>query len=666
MARAEAIEAIKRLFIAATGEQRSIRSAVATVLFDNAVKALAPEGGLTREELAGRVNDLLEKWQMNPVGEDQINTALYRVGNQLPGFVAAQLPFLGVSNVEGPTRNQRKDRVERVWLAIHYVPPVAESPGLVGRTVEDAVRAMGSNKLAEYEGALSEGAPYEVYEASSHSSPKKLLLVLAITVAACSGYFAWKFAHADHSIQAGVNIRPAPDGRRGVAVMYWTDADGQPTDRYIIYKDGQEYAQITGSGAWVSRTQRYTWIDRVTMLPGQNHTFRLGKRVFPRRTVYVTPTLDLLPCWKCLMDAARVAHDRRTESASDGKQYRAIAGVPLRFGGRLDLADIAPDPHRVVAATKVEVDFGDGTPPRVLDSDNIVHTYLGSGSFTVRVRPLDKRYRTPAPSIVTVGPEGEELPFRSEFLTWSLPPGPDGTFRVVRAGLVGRETRIPLTYWFAQIHRAVAGDYLEKMDVSVDFGDGTALKEFPLSRHISKHPNGSYSLIDPYIEHTWTKPGTYPVVLSTHNHEHEVDLSAFGSVMIYGPPDFRLHDVLVRQLDATPLELWSLRPKETDEYITTSRGERMTASLRPWTDLLASHGFRISDLSLLANYGGEQAVADDDLELGPAEFMIDQGHSWVQFLLADFDRQLCFIGETKVRITQGKEGSTKSATRQGD
>lgn len=493
---------------------------------------------------------------------------------------------------------------------------------------------------------------------------KRITLVITKTgiaiMIACTGYIAWQFAHADHSIQAGVNIRAAADGRRGVAVMYWTDAKGQPTDRYVVYKDGREYAEITGSEAWVSRTQRYTWIDRAAMLPGQNHTFRLGKRVFPLRTVYVTPTLDLLPCWKCLMDAARVAHDQRTESAGGGKQHRAIAGVPFRFGGRLDLAGIAPDPRRVVDAAKVEVDFGDGTPPAVLDSNNIVHTYVRPGSFTVRVRPLDTRYRTPAPSIVTVGPGSDDLPLRSELLTWSPPPTADGTFRVVRAGLVGRETRIPLTYWFSQLHRAVAGDYLEQMDVSVDYGDGSPIETFPLSRHISKHPNGSYSLIDPYIEHTWTKPGEYPVILHTDNEPHEAYFMGVGSVMICGPPDFRLHDVLVRQLDATPLELWYLRPKETDEYITTSRGEKMTASLRPWTDLLSSYDFRTSDLSLLVNYGGNQAVADDDLELGPTSFMVDDGHSWVQFLLADFERQLCFIGETNVRITPKKEATPKA------
>ena len=502
-----------------------------------------------------------------------------------------------------------------------------------------------------------------------HAVQKRKRIKLVITktgiaiMIACTGYVAWEFAHADHSIQAGVNIGTA-DGRRGVAVMHWSDAKGQPTDRYVIYKDGRAYTEITGSEAWDSKTRRYTWIDRVTMPPGQNHTFRLGKRVFPLRTVYVTPTLDLLPCWKCLMDAARAEHDRCTKGTCAGNQYRAIAGMPFRFGGRLDLAGIAPDPHRVLEATKVEVDFGDGSPPTVLDSNNIVHTYLGPGSFTVRIHPLDKRYRTPAPTIVTVGPGTEELPFRWEFLIWGLPPGPDDHIRIVRAGLAGSETRIPLTYWFAQIHRDVSGDYLEKMTVMVDFGDGTAVETFPLARHISKHPNGSYNLIDPYIEHTWTRPGEYVVTLLTVNDQHEAFFTAFGSVMICGPPDFRLNDVLARQLDATPLDLWYLRPTETDEYITTSSGETMTASLRPWTELLSTYGFRTSELSLLINYGGDQAVADDDLELGPATFKVHPGHSWVQFLLADFDRQLCFIGETKVRITHEREDSTKSSTKQ--
>jgi hypothetical protein len=185
------VEVIKRLFIAATGEQRSIRSAVATVLFDNAADALAPEDGLTRKELGDWVNHLLGTWQMDGAdddrvvaGDDVINTALQRIGNQLPEFVETQLPFRGVTKIEGPTRNQRQDRVERLWLAITYTPPAEDALGLVGRTIEEGLRSSeGGDRLADYQRALAAGAPHTVYEASEthgHSPNRKRLLILSV------------------------------------------------------------------------------------------------------------------------------------------------------------------------------------------------------------------------------------------------------------------------------------------------------------------------------------------------------------------------------------------------------------------------------------------------------------------------------------------------------
>ena len=165
MARAEYIEAVKRLFISSKTEKVGVPAAIATVLFDNAKRAVEPEQGLTRPELAEAVNRVLEAENYSdsderaPVIPDDLNTPLVRMAAKLEEFSAEQLPLLGITRITGPTKGRRDDTVGKIWLQIEFAlrNPDAE---LIAAAIVDGANATedGPALLMEVTDGVEEGS----------------------------------------------------------------------------------------------------------------------------------------------------------------------------------------------------------------------------------------------------------------------------------------------------------------------------------------------------------------------------------------------------------------------------------------------------------------------------------------------------------------------------
>lgn len=484
----------------------------------------------------------------------------------------------------------------------------------------------------------------------------------AITISlACTAWLTWRYRHfSDGSIRAVVNAGPVMDERGGhrrltgwAALVQWTDRNAQPDDTYVVYRDGKLVREITAKQAWQPTTAAYQWAD-TGLRENENHTYRLGKKIQPIGTIYVTAAMDLKPCWRCLADYARGRLDDAftasalNEAALHGYGLTIAAGEPFRFGGRLDKRNAPPEPLRQSTATPVRVDFGDGSPVHLFDSDNVVHTYLKPGTYTVKTTPVDPSYLAPAPQVVTV--TGQKLALRNAVVMLA-PVEADSSLRFTLTTLPDVSTNVPLRWCATELLRDLDGDYLENIDISVSYGDEAPPEYIRLSDMLRRNPDGSYDILRP-LHHTWRAPGDYPLTIIALSHEQGTLYSGFGKVNVQEPRDSPFVAEIRALYASDPnAAVWYVAPDAREGYVRIRAGQQWHASLRPWLDLIAAD--MQADTSKLRGavcYGRLPTSLLSSGTIGDGALFPIPGHTWVKFLFREPDRPFAYVGETNVIV----------------
>ena len=150
--RAETIRHALRVFLALTGgDESSVASVIARVLFENAMTALSAEEGLTREELLNRAEFVDRSNADRTIGEDDLNRDIPRITRRIQEFNRL-LPGFGIKSIAGPTRHARGDELKRLWLRFEFSdprPPInVMSPTTIGARLLDDVQADLVGELA--------------------------------------------------------------------------------------------------------------------------------------------------------------------------------------------------------------------------------------------------------------------------------------------------------------------------------------------------------------------------------------------------------------------------------------------------------------------------------------------------------------------------------------
>jgi hypothetical protein len=273
VSRADAIEVVKRLFIAEKCASPSRAAAVATILFDEAMTPPSQERGFSRDELTDAVDRLTNEWKLGNTNSEDVHRELFRLSGRLRKFSSKHLPMMGVTAITGPTRNQRADGFERLFLAIEYTPSAEEHAGAVGQIVENALRSIGGEeKLKEYETAIASGAPYEVFEGRGHASLRHRIVVLSVAFLVAGGLLAdpdsrrWIFRVLRPS--AWVMPRPSapPPAPRRRAPKPSPSALASTTPGDLILPDGTDVQAIVavGSRAYIAAGRRGLLVADIT------------------------------------------------------------------------------------------------------------------------------------------------------------------------------------------------------------------------------------------------------------------------------------------------------------------------------------------------------------------------------------------------------------------
>jgi len=98
------------------------------------------------------------------------------------------------------------------------------------------------------------------------------------------------------------------------------------------------------------------------------------------------------------------------------------------------------------------------------------------------------------------------------------------------------------------------------------------------------------------------------------------------------------------------LVLRYLELPERENYTSAQVGVTWSAPLEPWLNSIRHDlGELPSDLELYVDYGDRAIKRQSSLSLGPVQWG-HAGQSWVQFVLRDPKRNICYIGETEVDI----------------
>jgi hypothetical protein len=467
---------------------------------------------------------------------------------------------------------------------------------------------------------------------------------------ACTGWVAWQYRHlTDGSIRAAVVPGIPQDASPGMAAaVVWSDDHASSESTYLIFKDGQRVAEVTAKAAWRPEQQRYMWIDPHEMPLGQDHTYRLAKKFLRMKAIDVTQAMDLKPCWKCLMDAARQQLRDPAKSLPTRGEFDAVAGTPFRFGGRLDRKSAAADPHFVPPVTKVRVDFGDGQRPSLLDSNNIVHTYLRAGQYEMHVQPLDDRYITPAPIHIRVAPADlrSRPGVRAVFLTR---PTKKGDIPVIPAALAGQSAVIPLDHWLSQVNNDLGGDYLENVRIGISYGDASQV-EVTTARDVMSVAGARTRLVG-HVQHAWpARAGDrYEMEVFGYSQEHGTRYFTVTPVIVLNRFPFRLYPGLIGGMQPAPA-MWFLDLPEREKYASGQVGVTWSASLDPWLNAIRDDlGELPKNMELYVDYGDHVIKRAPSLSLGPIHWG-HAGQSWVQFILKDPARNVVYVGETKVDI----------------
>ena len=260
MGRADAIEVIKRLFIAEKCAAPSRGAAVAAVLFDEAKAPPSQERGFSREELTDAVNKLTSDWNLGKTHSEDVHRELGRLPERLRDFSSKHLPLMGVTAIAGPTRHQRADGVERLFLAIEYRPSAEERAGAIGQVIENGLRSLGGEeKVKEYETAIASGAPYEVFETRGHTSMRHRLVILSVAVLVAGGLLAnpdsrhWIFWALKPSVWVMPRPSAPPPTPRRRAPKPSPSALAPTTPGELVLRDGTDVQSIVAVGSRLYR-----------------------------------------------------------------------------------------------------------------------------------------------------------------------------------------------------------------------------------------------------------------------------------------------------------------------------------------------------------------------------------------------------------------------------
>jgi hypothetical protein len=398
--RAAAISDVLRVFLATkTGPDPSSGVAlVAAVMFDEAKHALRAKEGLTRDQLADKVDQSID-----------VDQAVDRFRKALVNF-ARLLPLSGITNISGPTRNQRKDNVPLLWLQIEFVE---EADATVSAFPDEAlIDETASLLISSVKQLLSKRFSSErIREIRAHLQQGHLLKALGVllVLAGCYGAIRY-YLHTEGKAltAAGETIRRERAGALRYGYWFMWDSTGEALSTFHVLRNGEDIT--TKVRLFERHFSDGTSYGAEDLSVNPNATYHYAIAHGPKILRHVS--LPFRPCRDCLVEklaAARLAIARglpveeSSPEIATAKVQRsfgsisvvAYAGQPASFHGNL-LPDTflrgQVDPSVMVAneSAWVEVDFGDG-PPEIWPQGTLIHTWTRAGRYLSCYRLMDER-----------------------------------------------------------------------------------------------------------------------------------------------------------------------------------------------------------------------------------------------------------------------------------
>jgi hypothetical protein len=648
-----------------TGAEQPLHGALASVLFPVAEKDYKRAArGEPYRPTPKKLRGVLESMKKARTFAESSFKGNKRIQLDLQRALLELLPFRARDGrllcVVGP--EHKRGGAMNLYLTVREIvepEPVCDDPSPPVDEHAQRVQHVATLISAWFVKELLPWSPTAVRRLEQHARKRGVLYALAafFGFVACTGWIAWEYRYmTDGSIRAAVVPGVPPNGEASTvaaAAMLWVDDHASPDDVYVIYKDGKRVAEVIARTAWLPAEQKYMWVDPEEMPIGEDHTYRLAKKLFKLKAIDVTTAMDLKPCWKCLMDAARgrlegYAHDA-TALGGTSRELYAVSGMPVRYGGRLDLKGVPPDPLSVPPPTKVEVDFGDRHARSILDSNNIVHTYLKPGRYVIQLHPLDDRYITPAPVEVRVVASRRAIPVHTRLIPLT-PMAKDGQLPIALAALPNEPTAVPLEWWLTLVSSDLGGDYLENLTLGISYGDKSEMEFVKLRDVIRKTTANRYEVIKD-VRHTWPENGGKEYMLEMFAYSQEQGTTYFTAAPVIILNRFSFLPYITRSsvVGRGPV-FWYLDLSERENYANAQVGQAWSASLDPWLNAIRGHlGVLPARLELYVDYGDRYPKRSTSLSLGPAVFP-QPGSSWTKFMFKDPERNFYYVGETKVEI----------------
>jgi hypothetical protein len=559
-ARSAAIDDVKRAFVGTkTTTPDTAMALVASVLFEEAKGALRPEDGLTRDELQARVEDLALDQGLS--GLIDIDQALGRFRSALTQFRTI-LPLSGIHDIKGPTRNQRSDRVSRLWLAITYAQPDVASTADVapptGELIDDTVTLLTRHVRRLLRDRFSRDRLLELRELLRRRKLGKALALL-LFVSGCIWAARYVLAPEGPGATAGgQTVRLDDTGRLVLGHWLTWDSRGEPLSSYRVLRDGND---ITARVRLFQKTFRdgvsYGFED-TAINPATIYVYEIARRSRLHVPALSAPYTSCAKCLEEKLQAARAAIAKgeplapsTPEDAIAGAQY-SLGGISVTYVGqplsfRASLVSTKMVGREVRGGSRatldehvwVECDLGDG-PIEFWPQTAIQHTWSRAGRYLVRLRRADER--TAKHTVIQAGfvtvlerrPDqasgyndgySYEFVFRDEA---SLPAALAAEIlapRLIRAPedqmLFFRFDATRLKLW-----RAI----LSGGTIVSNFGDGTG------SSNVI-HPSESIDVIQ--LNHMYRHPGVYDAKFTIRSPHHTESTTVHVRVFIEAEKHFR-------------------------------------------------------------------------------------------------------------------------------
>jgi hypothetical protein len=134
-----------------------------------------------------------------------------------------------------------------------------------------------------------------------------------------------------------------------------------------------------------------------------------------------------------------------------------------------------------------------------------------------------------------------------------------------------------------------------------------------------------------------------------YSQEHGAAYFTATPVIVLKRFPFRPYLGRAGELQRTPA-MWFLELPERENYASAQVDVPWSASLDPWLNAIRDDlGELPKNMELYVDYGDRAIKRAPSLSLGPIRWG-HTGQSWVQFILKDSERNVVYIGETKVDI----------------